>query len=201
MAGIARTVRDAGRTKHSRVTISNDLAELRTRWPSTLSKHSLRPHGSTPAWRRSAEFKTLSGAHTTAMTQSLGLVSLVVREYDAAIAFFVGTLGFSLIEDTFIPEQDKRWVVVAPAGSRGSRLLLARASTAEQEARIGNQTGGRVFLFLYTDNFDRDHQMYRARGVRFIGEPRQEAYGKVAVFEDLYGNRWDLLEPTSGLAR
>ena len=135
------------------------------------------------------------------MTQSLGLVSLVVREYDAAIAFFVGTLGFSLIEDTFIPEQDKRWVVVAPAGSRGSRLLLARASTAEQEARIGNQTGGRVFLFLYTDNFDRDHQMYRARGVRFIGEPRQEAYGKVAVFEDLYGNRWDLLEPTSGLAR
>jgi len=128
------------------------------------------------------------------MTQSLGLVSLVVREYDAAIAFFVGTLGFSLIEDTFIPEQNKRWVVVAPAGSSGSRLLLARASAAEQEARIGNQTGGRVFLFLYTDNFDRDHQMYRTRGVRFIGEPREEPYGKVAVFEDLYGNRWDLIQ-------
>jgi len=131
------------------------------------------------------------------MTQSLGLVSLVVREYDAAIAFFVGTLGFSLIEDTWVHEQDKRWVVVGPAGASGSHLLLARASTAEQEAHIGNQTGGRVFLFPYTDNFDRDYQVYRTRGVRFIGEPREEPYGKVAVFEDLYGNRWDLLQRRS----
>jgi catechol 2,3-dioxygenase-like lactoylglutathione lyase family enzyme len=131
------------------------------------------------------------------MNQSLGLVSLMVREYDAAITFFVGILGFTLIEDTPIPEQSKRWVVVAPPGGSGARLLLARASTVEQEARIGNQTGGRVFLFLHTDNFDRDYQSYRSRGVRFVREPREEPYGKVAVFEDLYGNLWDLLQPRS----
>jgi catechol 2,3-dioxygenase-like lactoylglutathione lyase family enzyme len=131
------------------------------------------------------------------MNQSLGLVSLVVREYDAAITFFVGILGFTLIEDTPIPEQGKRWVVVAPPGASGARLLLARASTVEQEARIGNQTGGRVFLFLHTDDFDRDYQSYRSRGVRFVREPREEPYGKVAVFEDLYGNLWDLLQPRS----
>ena len=129
------------------------------------------------------------------MKQSLALVSLVVRDYDEAIAFFVGTLGFALVEDTYIPEQDKRWVVVAPAGDRGARLLLARASTAGQESRIGDQTGGRVFLFLHTDDFARDYEAYKAKGVRFVREPRRESYGTVAVFEDLYGNRWDLLQP------
>jgi len=126
--------------------------------------------------------------------QSLGLVSLVVREYDEAIAFFVGTLGFSLIEDTPIPEQDKRWVVVAPPGSTGSRLLLARATNAEQAGRVGNQTGGRVFLFLYTDDFARDYKAYKARGVVFVREPKEEPYGTVAVFKDLYGNLWDLVQ-------
>jgi catechol 2,3-dioxygenase-like lactoylglutathione lyase family enzyme len=119
-----------------------------------------------------------------------------VRDYDEAIAFFVGTLGFALVEDTYIPEQDKRWVVVAPAGDRGARLLLARASTAGQESRIGDQTGGRVFLFLHTDDFARDYEAYKAKGVRFVREPRREPYGTVAVFEDLYGNRWDLLQPS-----
>ncbi len=128
------------------------------------------------------------------MKQSLGLVSLVVREYDEAIAFFVGTLGFSLIEDTPIPEQDKRWVVVAPPGSTGSRLLLARATNAEQAGRVGNQTGGRVFLFLYTDDFARDYKAYKARGVVFVREPKEEPYGTVAVFKDLYGNLWDLVQ-------
>lgn len=127
--------------------------------------------------------------------QSLALVSVVVRDYDEALAFYVGTLGFELVEDTCIPEQDKRWVVIQPPGARESRLLLARASTPEQESRIGNQTGGRVFLFLYTDDFDRDYARYRAKGVVFIREPREERYGKVAVFRDLYGNLWDLLQP------
>lgn len=127
--------------------------------------------------------------------QSLALVSVVVRDYDEALAFYVGTLGFELVEDTYIPEQDKRWVVVSPPGATESRLLLARASTPEQESRIGNQTGGRVFLFLYTDDFDRDYARYRAKGVVFVREPKQERYGKVAVFRDPYGNLWDLLQP------
>ena len=131
------------------------------------------------------------------MKQALGLVSLVVREYDEAIAFYVGTLGFKLIEDRFVPEQNKRWVVVAPPGPSESHLLLARASSSEQEARIGNQTGGRVFLFLNTDDFARDYQAYKAKGVRFVREPKEESYGTVAVFEDLYGNLWDLLQPSS----
>jgi catechol 2,3-dioxygenase-like lactoylglutathione lyase family enzyme len=131
------------------------------------------------------------------MKQSLGLVSLVVREYDEAIAFYVGTLGFTLVEDTYIPEQSKRWVVVAPPGSTESRLLLARAGNAEQAARIGKQTGGRVFLFLHTDNFERDYQNYKAKGIVFVREPKEEPYGTVAVFEDLYGNLWDLLQPRS----
>lgn len=130
------------------------------------------------------------------MKQCLGLVSLVVREYDEALEFFVGTLGFTLVEDLYVPAQDKRWVVVAPPGSRESRLLLARASTDQQVSRIGTQTGGRVFLFLYTDDFWRDYELYRARGVKFVREPKKEAYGTVAVFEDLYGNLWDLLEPS-----
>lgn len=129
------------------------------------------------------------------MNQSLGLVSLVVREYDEALDFFVGKLAFELVEDTYIPEQDKRWVVVKPRGVGGSSLLLARASNEEQKSRIGNQTGGRVFLFLYTDDFQRDYEAFRAKGITFVREPRHESYGTVAVFEDLYGNMWDLFEP------
>ena len=129
------------------------------------------------------------------MKQSLGLVSLVVRDYDEALAFFVGKLGFLLVEDRFIPEQAKRWVVVSPPGSTESRLLLAKASTVEQESRIGAQTGGRVFLFLHTDNFWRDYERYKAQGIVFVRDPKQEVYGTVAVFKDLYGNLWDLLEP------
>jgi catechol 2,3-dioxygenase-like lactoylglutathione lyase family enzyme len=127
--------------------------------------------------------------------QSIGLVSVVVRDYDEAIAFYVGVLGFTLIEDTFVPEQNKRWVVVAPSGSEGSRVLLARAANPEQQTRVGNQTGGRVFLFLYTDDFERDYRAYRARGVEFVRQPKDEPYGRVAVFADLYGNLWDLLQP------
>jgi catechol 2,3-dioxygenase-like lactoylglutathione lyase family enzyme len=127
------------------------------------------------------------------MKQSLGLVSLVVRDYDEAIAFYVGVLGFRLVEDTQIPEQRKRWVVVTPPGSP-ARLLLARAVGAEQESRIGNQTGGRVFLFLYTDDFARDHREYESRGVKFVRAPKEEPYGTVAVFQDLYGNLWDLVQ-------
>jgi len=131
------------------------------------------------------------------MKQSLSLVSLVVREYDEALAFYIGTLGFTLIEDTEVPEQNKRWVVVAPPGSAETRLLLARAANHEQAARVGNQTGGRVFLFLYTDDFERDYQAYKTKGVIFVREPKEEPYGTVAVFKDLYGNLWDLLQPRS----
>ena len=129
------------------------------------------------------------------MKQHLGLTAIVVRDYDEAIGFYVGTLGFELIQDEYQPEQDKRWVVVAPPGSSDSQLLLAQASNDEQSSRIGNQTGGRVFLFLYTDDFQRDYDAYTARGVTFVREPKTEAYGTVAVFEDLYGNLWDLIEP------
>ena len=129
------------------------------------------------------------------MKQSLGLVSLVVRDYDEALAFYVGKLGFELVEDSYIAEQDKRWVVVRPPGADESGLLLARASTEEQASRIGNQTGGRVFLFLYTDDFRRDYEAFRSRGIRFVREPKKMTYGTVAVFEDIYGNQWDLLEP------
>jgi catechol 2,3-dioxygenase-like lactoylglutathione lyase family enzyme len=132
------------------------------------------------------------------MTQSLAMVSLVVREYDEALRFFVDILGFVLVEDTYVPEQDKRWVVVAPPGSSGSRLLLARASSREQAAHIGNQTGGRVFLFLHTDDFVRDYERYTAQGVEFVRPPREEPFGTVAVFKDLYGNLWDLVEHKSG---
>lgn len=127
--------------------------------------------------------------------QSIGLVSLVVPDYDEALAFYVGTLGFELVEDTFVPEQQKRWVVVAPPGSTGAKLLIARASTAEQASRIGNQTGGRVFLFLHTDDFERDFDAYRAKGVVFVREPKDEPYGRVAVFRDPWGNLWDLIQP------
>ena len=117
-----------------------------------------------------------------------------MREYDEALDFYVGTLGFTLVEDTYIPEQDKRWVVVAPPGASESRLLLTRAMGEEQASRIGNQTGGRVFLFLYTDDFWRDFHAYKAKGVVFGREPKEESYGTVAVFQDLYGNLWDLLQ-------
>jgi catechol 2,3-dioxygenase-like lactoylglutathione lyase family enzyme len=129
------------------------------------------------------------------MKQSLGLVSLVVRDYDEALEFFVGKLGFVLVEDAFVPEQSKRWVVVAPPGASESRLLLARASSPEQHSRVGAQTGGRVFLFLYTDDFWRDYERYRSKGVEFVRSPQEEPYGIVAVFKDLYGNLWDLLQP------
>lgn len=127
------------------------------------------------------------------MSQQLGLTTLLVDDYDRAIAFYVGKLGFDLREDTALTP-DKRWVVVAPPGSAGG-LLLARATDARQLAAIGNQTGGRVFLFLETDDFARDHGRYRERGVNFIEAARHEPYGTVAVFEDIYGNKWDLIQP------
>jgi catechol 2,3-dioxygenase-like lactoylglutathione lyase family enzyme len=125
--------------------------------------------------------------------QTLVYVALVVRDYDEAIAFYVNVLNFRLIEDTRLSET-KRWVLVAPPGSQGTRLLLAKAVGPEQESRIGNQTGGRVFLFLYTDDFWRDYRALTARNVKFIRPPAEEDYGTVAVFEDLYGNKWDLLQ-------
>jgi catechol 2,3-dioxygenase-like lactoylglutathione lyase family enzyme len=134
------------------------------------------------------------------MHQTLALTALVVRDYDEAIAFYVDVLGFRLVEDTPVPEQDKRWVIVAPPGSDGAGLLLARAVGEEQASRIGNQTGGRVFLFLYTDDFWRDYHGYRQKGVVFVREPKSERYGLVAVFRDLYGNLWDLVEPLPGPA-
>jgi catechol 2,3-dioxygenase-like lactoylglutathione lyase family enzyme len=127
------------------------------------------------------------------MNQHLSLVSLLVADYDKAIAFFTGALKFELCEDTPLGG-GKRWVVVRPPGGGGSGLLLARADGPAQVARIGDQTGGRVFLFLETDDFDRDHARMIAAGVRFVEEPRNEAYGVVAVFEDLCGNRWDLIQ-------
>jgi len=128
------------------------------------------------------------------MNQAIVHVALVVRDYDEAIEFYTKRLHFTLIEDTYQPEQDKRWVVVAPPGSTGTNLLLARAATPEQEAFIGNQTGGRVFLFLNSDDFWRDYREMVSRRIRFVREPKVAPYGTVAVFEDLYGNLWDLLE-------
>ncbi len=122
---------------------------------------------------------------------------MVVRDYDEAIAYFTQSLGFELIEDSGATDRngdDKRWVLLAPKGSRGTRLLLARASNDEETSRIGNQTGGRVFLFLHTDDFQRDYEAMKARAVKFQETPRTEPYGTVAVFQDLYGNKWDLLQ-------
>lgn len=129
------------------------------------------------------------------MRQAIGLVSIVVRDYDEALSFYVGALGFELVEDSFVESQDKRWVVVAPPGATEARLLLAQASTEDQLAHVGNQTGGRVVLFLHTDDFWRDFHAYKAKGVVFVREPKEEPYGTVAVFADLYGNLWDLLQP------
>jgi catechol 2,3-dioxygenase-like lactoylglutathione lyase family enzyme len=128
------------------------------------------------------------------MTLSVASVALLVADYDEALAFYRGRLGFELIEDTALGG-GKRWVVVAPPGGKGARLLLALADGAAQQAAIGNQTGGRVGFFLETDNFSRDFAGFSARGVHFLEAPRHESYGSVAVFEDLYGNRWDLIEP------
>lgn len=136
-----------------------------------------------------------AGQSVRPMQQRIAHIALVVRDYDEALAFYVGVLGFELLEDTFQPAQDKRWVLVAPPGSSGgTALLLARASNETQAAFVGNQSGGRVFLFLQTDDFWRDYRRYSAAGVRFVREPSVEPYGTVAVFEDLYGNRWDLLQ-------
>jgi len=128
------------------------------------------------------------------MKQSIVHIALVVRDYDEAIDFYVNTLGFELLDDTHQPEQDKRWVVVAPPGGCGTTILLARASKPEQEPFVGNQSGGRVFLFLNTDDFWRDFERLKAKGVRIVREPKQQDYGMVAVFADLYGNLWDLLQ-------
>ncbi|WP_306141912.1 VOC family protein [Roseibium sp. MMSF_3412] len=127
------------------------------------------------------------------MQQTIGAIALLVPDYDDAIAFYVGKLGFDLIEDTRLSET-KRWVLVAPRGSSETRLLLAQADDEDQANAIGNQTGGRVFLFLHTDDFDRDHGQMLANNVEFLENPREESYGKVAVFRDPFGNKWDLIE-------
>ena len=133
------------------------------------------------------------------MNQHIGYIALLVRDYDSAIAYFIRTLGFQLISDTAIAgENGKRWVLVAPPGSQGTRILLARATSPEQTARVGDQTGGRVFLFLHTDDFWRDYHAYRERGVTFTEEPREEPYGTVVVFKDFLGNMWDLIEFAPG---
>jgi len=127
------------------------------------------------------------------VTRSIGLTTLLVRDYDEALAFFVDALRFRVLEDRSLGEE-KRWVLVAPEATQGAALLLAKAATPEQQARIGDQTGGRVFLFLETGDFWDDHRHMQAHGVKFMEEPRQEIYGTVAVFFDLYGNKWDLLQ-------
>ncbi len=128
------------------------------------------------------------------MKQRIAHIALVVKDYDAAIEFYTNKLNFTLLEDTTLSE-DKRWVMVAPPGAKECSLLLAKADNETQAAAIGNQTGGRVFLFLFTDNFQRDYDEMLAKGISFVRLPKQEPYGMVAVFEDLYGNQWDLLEP------
>ena len=131
------------------------------------------------------------------MSQTIGYIALLVRDYDEAIAYYTRVLGFDLIEDSPSTDREgrqKRWVLVAPPGSAETKILLARASNEEEASRIGNQTGGRVFLFLHTDDFERDYQALTLKGVKFVRQPKQEGYGTVAVFEDLYGNKWDLLQ-------
>ncbi len=131
----------------------------------------------------------------TVVRQHLGLVSIVVHDYDEALEFYCSVLGFELREDIFLAQENKRWVVVSPPGACESRILIAQAATPEQQARIGDQTGGRVAFFLYTDDFWRDYTLYQSRGVEFVREPKSENYGTVAVFRDISGNLWDLLEP------
>lgn len=129
------------------------------------------------------------------MKQSIIHIALLVKEYDEAIDFYTQQLNFKIVEDKYQPEQNKRWVLIAPPGSTGTQILLAKASGTEQEGCIGNQTGGRVFLFLQTDNFWRDYHNMLDKGIEFVREPKTESYGTVAVFKDLYGNLWDLLQP------
>ena len=128
------------------------------------------------------------------MKQQIAQLALVVKEYDEALAFYIQKLNFTLVEDTKM-SNTKRWVVIAPPGSNGCRLLLAKAANEVQLKSVGFQAGGRVFLFLYTDDFDRDYSNMIKNGIKFIGEPRDEPYGKVIVFKDLYGNKWDFIEP------
>ena len=133
--------------------------------------------------------------------QTLGYVALVVRDYDEAVAYFTQSLGFHVVEDSPLKDRqggDKRWVLIVPAGSAGTKVHLAKASTPEEASRVGNQTGGRVFLFLHTDDLWRDYRAMTDRGVKFCESPRQEPYGTVAVFQDLYGNKWDLLQLKNG---
>lgn len=132
------------------------------------------------------------------MRQALAHIALVVRDYDEALEFYCGILNFELVEDTAQPEQNKRWVVVRPPGSEGCTILLARAADEEQAAFIGNQAGGRVFLFLATNDFERDYSRFLEQGVRFVRDPKIQDYGQVAVFEDLYGNLWDLVQFAKG---
>jgi len=134
------------------------------------------------------------------MSQSITHLTLLVRNYDEALEFYTQNLGFHLLQDTPLPG-NKRWLLVAPPNSRGAALLLAEADTPEQSLAVGNQTGGRVFLFLHTSDFWRDYKAYQSRGVRFLETPREETYGTVAIFEDLYGNKWDLLQPADPAAR
>ena len=155
----------------------------------------VREAGALSARRLGAFMAAVRGDASPGPRQTIGLVTLVVPDYEPAIAFYVGVLGFTVAEDIPVPEQQKRWVVLAPPGRGGSRLLLGRASAPEQSARIGDQTGGRVFLFLYTDDFQRDYAAYRARGVIFVRPPMEAPYGTVAVFRDPWGNLWDLVEP------
>ena len=133
------------------------------------------------------------------MKQSIVHIALVVKDYDEAIAFYTQKLNFNLVEDTYQPEQDKRWVVVSPPDSNGVTLLLAKASNYEQKQFVGNQSGGRVFLFLKTDDFWRDYEAMKAKKINFVRKPKKQEYGMVAVFEDLYGNLWDLLELNNDL--
>jgi death-on-curing family protein len=157
--------------------------------------HTLQWDGRGPDERKSRQFSEQIDTH---MNQSILHVALVVRDYDEAIQFYCEKLHFTLVEDIYQPEQDKRWVVVAPPGSSGATLLLARAATPEQAAFIGRQTGGRVFLFLRTDDFWRDYTEMLSNGIRFVREPKEASYGTVAVFEDLYGNLWDLIQVRAG---
>ena len=129
------------------------------------------------------------------MYQRIALIAIVVKDYDKAIAFYTQKLNFELVEDTYLPEEDKRWVVVSPPGAKECQLLLARAKNEQEAKAIGHQSGGRVFLFLYTDDFWRDYEKMKAKNIHFVRPPKKAAYGTVAVFEDLYGNLWDLLEP------
>src|SRR6185436_444424 len=145
--------------------------------------------------RRSGQFSPIGGVHHNGyMNQSIVHVALVVRDYDEKITFYTEKLNFTVVEDTYQPEQNKRWVLVAPPGANGTTLLLARASAPEQEHFIGNQSGGRVFLFLSTDDFWRDYNRMVSHGIKFVRPSEEESYGTVAVFEDLYGNLWDLVQ-------